>query len=220
MIKVYRLFNKTKFFYGKYDFLITLLYIVISSRDNQKEGKKNFTELFMKSLSKDEKMLPIIILLMNNHKISLDFRVIKQFIEKNNRIKKNIKNQTVILSENQQSFYVNYEPIKEYNIYNIERKQHQHEYELKSGINDDYFCKEKCGEILGFKIQIKKDDNPVYDFVNNPRYMIIKLLKKIVDNKSLFVFSFNNYNDIFQIVMLDELYFKIGFFRTEKSNNQ
>jgi len=50
--------------------------------------------------------------------------------------------------------------------------------------------------------------------------MIIKLLKKIVDNKSLFVFSFNNYNDIFQIVMLDELYFKIGFFRTEKSNNQ
>ena len=220
LIKVYRLFNKTKFFYGKYDFLITLLYIVISSRDNQKEGKKNFTELFMKSLSKDEKMLPIIILLMNNHKISLDFRVIKEFIEKNNRIKKNIKNQTVILSENQQSFYVNYEPIKEYNIYNIERKQHQHEYELISGINDDYFCNEKCGEILGFKIQIKKDDNPVYDFVNNPRYMIIKLLKKIVDNKSLFVFSFNNYNDIFQIVMLDELYFKIGFFRTEKSNNQ
>ncbi len=220
LIKVYRLFNKTKFFYGKYDFLITLLYIVISSRDNQKEGKKNFTELFMKSLSKDEKMLPIIILLMNNHKISLDFRVIKEFIEKNNRIKKNIKNQSIILSENQKSFYVNYEPIKEYNIYNIERKQHQHEYELKSGINDDYFCKEKCGEILGFKIQIKKDDNPVYDFVNNPRYMIIKLLKKIVDNKSLFVFSFNNYNDIFQIVMLDELYFKIGFFRTEKSNNQ
>ena len=39
-----------------------------------------------------------------------------------NLIKKNIKNQTVILSENQQSFYVNYEPIKEYNIYNIERR--------------------------------------------------------------------------------------------------
>ena len=50
-------------------------------------------------------------------------------------------------------------------------------------------------------------------FVNNPKYIIIKLLKQIIKNKSLFIYSFGNLNDIYQICMLDELYFKIGFFR-------
>jgi hypothetical protein len=71
-------------------------------------------------------------------------------------------------------------------------------------------------------MKIKNDDkNFVDDFVINPRYIIVKLLKKIVDNKSLFVHSYNNINDIFQIVMLDELYFKIGFFKfKEKPQNK
>ena len=42
-------------------------------------------------------------------------------------------------------------------------------------------------------------------------------MKKIVKNKSLFDFSFGDLNDIYQIVMLDELYFKIGFFRDKKN---
>ena len=151
----------------------------------------------------------------------MDFRVIKKNIEKNTKIRKTIKNQTMVLSESNKSFYQNYEPIKEILIYNLERKPHRHEYELFSGINDDYNCKEKCGEILGFKIKIKKDDkNLVDDFVINPRYIIIKLLKRIVDNKSLFVHSYNNLNDIFQIAMLDELYFQIGFFRVKKEDLQ
>jgi hypothetical protein len=60
----------------------------------------------------------------------------------------------------------------------------------------------------------------VDDFVINPRYIIVKLLKKIVDNKSLFVHSYNNLNDIFQIVMLDELYFKIGFFKFKRKTSK
>ena len=82
-----------------------------------------------------------------------------------------------------------------------------------SRINDDYICEQKCGEILGFKIKVKKEDNEIYEFVNNPKYIIIKLLKQIIKNKSLFIYSFGNLNDIYQICMLDELYFKIGFFR-------
>ena len=221
-IKLYKLLIKTKGFYGKYDFLVTLLYEVISSRQlRDDKGQKKFSELFMNCLFRGRVFPSIIIILMNNHNISMDFRVIKKNIEKNTKIRKNIKNQTMVLSESNKSFYQNYEPIKETLIYNLERKPHRHEYELFSGINDDYNCKEKCGEILGFKIKIKKDDkNLVDDFVINPRYIIIKLLKRIVDNKSLFVHSYNNLNDIFQIAMLDELYFQIGFFRVKKEDLQ
>ena len=217
-VKLYKLLIKTKCFYGKFDFLITLLYEVISSRQiRDKDSQKKFKDLIMNYLFKERVIPSIIIILMNNHDISMDFRVVKKNIEKNNKIKKSIKNKSVILSENNKSFYISYEPIKESLIYKIERKPHEHEYELLSGINDDYICKERCGEILGFKIQIKKEDNNLEDeFVINPRYIIIKLLKKIIDNKSLFVHSYNNINDIFQIVMLDELYFKIGFFKEKE----
>ena len=156
---------------------------------------------------------------MNNHNISLDFRVIKKVLEKNNKIKKSIKNKSEYFNEGSKSFYnKNYAPINEYLIHHLERKNHEHEYDLFSGINDDYICQERCGEILGFKIQVKKGDNEIYDFVNNPRYIIIRLLKQIIDNKSLFIYSFGNINDIYQIVMLDELYFKIGFFREREHN--
>ena len=212
-VKLYQLLVKTKCFYGKFDFLITLLYQVISIRQMRSKGQTKFINLIMDYLFKEKVFPSLIVILMNNHNISMDFRVVKKNIEKNTKIRKNIKNQTVILSETNQSFYINYEPIKESLVYSVEKKQHEHEYDLFTGINDDYSCKERCGEFLGFKIKTKKEDEGIYEFVNNPRYIIIKLLKRIVDNKSLFVHSYNNFNDISQIVMLDELYFKIGFFK-------
>jgi hypothetical protein len=157
---------------------------------------------------------------MNNHNINIDFRLIKKNIEKNNKIMKYMNNQSVIFSENNSSYYKNYEPIKENLIYSLERKPHEHEYDLFSDINLDYNCKEKCGDVLGFKIKIGKEDKDYTDdFVNNPRYIIIKLLKRIITNKSFFVHSYNNLNDIFQIAMLDELYFKIGFFKVKEKKS-
>ena len=216
---LYQLLVRTKCFYNKFDFLITLLYIIISCNQVKRPKQKKFNELVMKNLTKDGIIPSIIIILMNNHNISLDFRVIKKVLEKNNKIKKSIKNKSEYFNEGSKSFYnKNYAPINEYLIHHLERKNHEHEYDLFSGINDDYICQERCGEILGFKIQVKKGDNEIYDFVNNPRYIIIRLLKQIIDNKSLFIYSFGNINDINQIVMLDELYFKIGFFREREHN--
>ena len=78
------------------------------------------------------------------------------------------------------------------------------------------FVKNKCEETLGFKIQLKERDNIMIKTVNNPGYIIIELLKKIIENKSFFIYSYGNLTHIYQIVMLDELYFKIGFFRENK----
>ena len=216
-IKLYQLFIKTKGFYGKFDFLINLLYEVISSRQIR-EKQKQFSNLILNYLFKEKIFPSVIIILMNNHNINIDFRLIKKNIEKNTKIRKYLNNESVFLSENNSSFFNNYEPIKETLIYSLERKPHEHEYDLFSNrINDDYICKEKCGDVLGFKIKINKEDKDfIDDFVNNPKYIIIKLLKKIINNKSFFVHSYNNINDIFQIVMLDELYFQIGFFKVKE----
>ena len=216
-VKLYQLLVKTKGFYGKCDFLVTLLYEIISSKQIRGEKQKKFCELFMNCLFKEKVIPSIIIILMNNHNISLDFTVIKKVIEKNTKIKKRIKNKTVIFSGSFKNFYQNNECTKEYLIYNIQKKEHEHEYDLVNGINDDYICEERCGDVLGFNIQLKEGDQPNLEFVHNPRYLIIKYLKKIVKNKSLFDFSFGDLNDIYQIVMLDELYFKIGFFRDKKN---
>ena len=212
-VKLYQLLVKTKGYFGKFDFLITLLYQVISSRQLKDDGQKKFSDLVMNLLFKLKLFPSIIIILMNNHNISMDFRVIKKNIEKNTKIRKSIKNYSELLSEGNGNYYINYEPKNEILIYSIEKKPHEHEYELELGINDDYICKEQCGEYLGFKIKIKKEDEGIDEIVNNPRYIIIKLLKKIIDNKSLFIHSYNNFNDISQIIILDDLYFKIGFFK-------
>ena len=217
--KLYQLLLKTKGFYGKFDFLLTLLYQVFSSKQIKSENQKKLCNLMMNCLSEEKNIPPILVILMNKHNIYMDFREIKKVIEKNTKIrKKNKINMTVMLSENQRSFYLNYEPIKEYLIYNIERVAHKHEYELFEEPNNDYICKEKCEETLGFKIQLKERDNIMFKTVNNPGYIIIELLKKIIENKSFFIYSYGNLTHIYQIVMLDELYFKIGFFRENKKN--
>jgi uncharacterized protein YggT (Ycf19 family) len=84
--KLFELFKKTDGYYGKYDFLITLLFEIVSSKYNNNK----YTDLLIQKLE-DQKILPsIIIILMYNHKISLNFRTIKLYIEQSNRINKNI----------------------------------------------------------------------------------------------------------------------------------
>ena len=88
------------------------------------------------------------------------------------------------------------------------------------GINNNYICeKQNCNEILSFTIQQNIDGEKRIEYINNPKYIITKILKTIYYNNSLFIYSYNDYNDISQIVMLDELYFKIGFFKIPENTN-
>ena len=56
--------------------------------------------------------------------------------------------------------------------------------------------------------------------LDNPRILIVNMLKRIDENNSLFEFLYNNIGDIYQIAMLDEMYFKIGFFRKENEKEK
>ena len=151
----------------------------------------------LKKLEEENILPPIIIILMYNDNLSLDYNKIKNYKEK-----KEINNNN------------NYEPIKETLIYEIERNYHVHNYDIINGINNNYICENKeCSDILSFSIQQTENEEKMYNMIINPKYLIIKLLKKIIDNNSLFIHTYNDKNDIYEIAMLDELYFKIGFFQ-------
>ena len=226
--KLWKLFKLTNGFYGKYDFLITLLYEIVSNREFGSEYK----ELLIKKLKEEEILPTLIVILMYNHNISLNFRGIKEYFEESNKRNKMInkfeqrksfnpmdelqmkKANTVILELKKR---LQVPKINEISIYSIERNKHEHEYNIIDGINNDYNCENKnCSDILSFTIQkSEKDKKDVY-FIYNPRYVIIKILKKILDNNSLFIYPYESVNDdIYQIAMLDQLYFNIGFFIDE-----
>ena len=195
--KLYKFFEKTKGFYGKFDFLITLLFQIVSNHQSN-EDNANYTNSLLKKLEEENILPPIILILMFNENLSLDYNKIKKYKEKK------------VINKNNN----NYEPIKETLIYNIERNYHAHKYDIMKGINNNYLCENnECVDILSFSIQQSENGDKMYNMVINPKYLIIKLLKKIKDNNSLFIHTYNDQNDIYEIAMLDELYFKIGFFQ-------
>ena len=113
--------------------------------------------------------------------------------------------------------------INEILISYIQRNEHEHKYNIIDGINNDYNCENKnCTDILNFTIQKTKNGEKDIYFIYNPRYIIIKLLQEILDKNSLFICPYNDVNDddIFQIAMLDELYFQIGFFKEDQKEQE
>ena len=237
--KLFRLFEITNCYYGNFDFLITLLFEIIAYPIFDKQ----YTNSLIKHLEKEKILPPIIVILMYNHDLYLNFRAYKEYIEKKNKINKNInkleQRQTINYLKNdeenilltkykteieklQNKIIFNKEIINENLIYNVERNKHEHEYNIIDGINDDYICKVgNCSEILNFTIQKTKDSEKDILIIYNPKYIIINILKKILDSNSLFIYPYEGYkDDINQIAMLDELYFKIGFFREEKEEKK
>ena len=239
-VKLYELFNKTNCFYGKYDFLITLLFEIVSSF----KYKKDFTESLIRKLEENKILPSIIVILMYNHKISLNFGTIKKNIENKNEINninkmeqrksfneyinpkgginnilKELKNKLNISTFEKKTEI----KINEILISYIQRNEHEHKYNIIDGINNDYNCENKnCTDILNFTIQKTKNGEKDIYFIYNPRYIIIKLLQEILDKNSLFICPYNDVNDddIFQIAMLDELYFQIGFFKEDQKEQE
>ena len=211
--KLYKLFEITKCFYGKFDFLITLLYQIIVS---QTKYKKEYLSDFLNKLQ-DNKITPsIIILLMYNDKHQhLDFEYLKEiykldksqiFVDLISFARNSIYNTT-------SGLYDENENNKEIIITKIKKIEHEHEFE-SDDIYGDYHCKNNdCCGYMNFYIE-NNLGNKEHDNVINPKYIINNLFKNILEENSLFIFPNNNMiNEINQIAMYDELYFKIGYFQ-------
>ena len=230
--KLYKLFEKTKCFYGKFDFLITLLYLIIISHVKDRE---KYLPIFFNKLLENKITPSIIIILMNNegHQY-FDFEYLRK-IHKNNKKKqkKNLLCKSHIFNNRNpptknlaisnidvkiKDLANEEENIKEIIITKIAQIKHKHDFE-SDDIYGDYHCKDNvCSEYMSFYIDsnILNKECDKYENIINPKYIINDLFTKILEENNLFIFPNDKMiDDIKQIAMYDQLYFHIGYFRND-----
>ena len=181
--KLFELFTKTTCFYGKYNFITTLIYLILTSNQSLKQ---EYIEQFIYSL-KELKNVPSIII----------------FLLYNNSIEFNLYN-----NDTQEEY-------KENKINYLKKIPHIHSYDINS-LGNDFRCVDKdCENILQFEIQSNIQTQKSIEYAINPKYLIKEILDKIEEKNSLIIPEICNIYYIQHVSMLDEIYFKILFFRDD-----
>ena len=181
--KLFSLFTHTQCFYGKYNFLSILIYLILISYIPL---KIEYIERFIYSLEELKTVPSIIIFLLYNNNIEFNLY--------NNNIK---------------------EKFVENKIYYLEKKKHEHKFDLES-LAGEFKCeKVECQEYMWFEVVNNIKNKKHIENVLKPIYLIEKLLNKIEDNNSIIIPDIADLNDIEQIAFLDDIYFKLRFFRED-----
>ena len=179
--KLFTLFTKTNCFYGKYNFITTLIYLILSS---YLPLKLEYKERFIYSLKELKNVPSIIIFLLYNENIEFNLSKInkeEKFVEKK--------------------------------IYSLKKKKHEHKFELEK-ISSNFVCiDDNCQEYMWFDIVNSEKDEKVCENALNPICKIEQILEKIEEKNSLIIPEFNNWDYIYQVSILDDIYFNIMFFR-------
>ena len=179
--KLFLLFTRTNCFYGKYNFITTLVYLILSSYPSLKQEYK---ERFIFSLKELKNVPSIILFLLYNNNIEFDF-----FEE-----------------------YSNFKKIK---IAHLDQVKHKHKFETDS-LAGYFICDDKnCQEYMWFNIVNTLNNNMNTENALNPSYLIEKCLNKIEEQNNVILSDFGDVDDINQIEIWDEIYFKIRFFRDD-----
>ena len=179
--KLFTLFTKTNCFYGKYNFITTLIYLILSS---YLPLKIEYKERFIYSLKELKNVPSIIIFLLYNENIEFNLSQInkeEKFVEKK--------------------------------IYSLKKKKHEHKYELEK-ISSNFVCiDDNCQEYMWFDIVNSEKEEKICENALNPICKIEQILEKIEEKNSLIIPELNNWDFIYQVSILDDIYFNIMFFR-------
>ena len=179
--KLFTLFTKTNCFYGKYNFITTLIYLILSS---YLPLKIEYKERFIYSLKELKNVPSIIIFLLYNENIEFNLSQInkeEKFVEKK--------------------------------IYSLKKKKNEHKYELEK-ISSNFVCiDDNCQEYMWFDIVNSEKEEKICENALNPICKIEQILEKIEEKNSLIIPELNNWDFIYQVSILDDIYFNIMFFR-------
>ena len=182
--KLFTLFTKTKCFYGKYNFITTLIYLILSSYIPL---KIEYKERFIYSLQELKDVPSIIIFLLYNKGIEFNL----------GNINNNINN------------------FNEQKILYIKKRKHEHKFELEK-ISSNFVCVDNnCQEYMWFDIVNSDKSEKICENALNPICRIEDILEKIKDKNSLIINDITNWDYIYQVCLLDEIYFNIRFFRDD-----
>lgn len=180
---LFDLFIQTKCFYGKYNFIITLMFLILTIH---KPLKEDYLLKFMLELQALKNVPSIIIFLLYNNNIEFKLSVNKEIKDPYKEIK--IKSIEEIAHEHK--FVVD---------------------TLSDGFvcNKYPFCE----EYMSFNITNTVHSEPFKEMLINPVHFINRILKKIEKNNSLIIPEIDNIDDIDQIAIWDYIYFNLGLFR-------
>ena len=182
--KLFTLFTKTKCFYGKYNFITTLIYLILSSYIPL---KLEYKERFIYSLQELKDVPSIIIFLLYNKGIEFNL------YQKNNDNK----------------------VFKEKKIVYLKKKKHKHKFELEK-LSSNFVCVDNnCQEYMWFDLVNSDKDEKICENALNPICKIEDILEKIKEKNSLILNDIDNWDYIYQVVILDEIYFNLRFFRDD-----
>ena len=182
--KLFTLFTKTKCFYGKYNFITTLIYLILSSYIPL---KLEYKERFIYSLQELKDVPSIIIFLLYNK--GIEFNLSK-------------------INNSNKSF-------KEKKIVYLKRKKHEHKFELEK-ISSNFVCVDNnCQEYMWFDLVNSDKEEKICENALNPICKIEDILEKIKEKNSLILNDIDNWDYIYQVVILDDIYFNIRFFRDD-----
>ena len=179
--KLFTLFTKTICFYGKYNFITTLIYLILSSYSPL---KIEYKERFIYSLQELKNVPSIIIFLLYNEDIEF------------NLSQKNINNKEY----------------KEKKILSLKKKKHEHKFELEK-ISSNFVCVDNnCQEYMWFDIVNSEKEEKICENALNPICKIEEILEKIEEKHSLIIPEFYDWDYIYQVCILDDIYFNNRFF--------
>ena len=182
--KLFTLFTKTKCFYGKYNFITTLIYLILSSYIPL---KLEYKERFIYSLQELKDVPSIIIFLLYNKGIEFNLY------------------QKIMLTKCS----------KKKKIVYLKKKKHEHKFELEK-LSSNFVCVDNnCQEYMWFDLVNSDKDEKICENALNPICKIEDILEKIKEKNSLILNDIDNWDYIYQVVILDEIYFNLRFFRDD-----
>ena len=97
----------------------------------------------------------------------------------------------------------------------MKRKIHEHQFELEK-ISSNFVCvDDNCQEYMWYDIVNSEKDEKICENALNPICKIEDILEKIEEKNSLILPDIYNFDYLYQVCILDDIYFDIRFFRDD-----
>ena len=104
---------------------------------------------------------------------------------------------------------------KKKKIVYLKKKKHEHKFELEK-LSSNFVCVDNnCQEYMWFDLVNSDKDEKICENALNPICKIEDILEKIKEKNSLIFNDIDNWDYIYQVVILDEIYFNLRFFRDD-----
>ena len=97
----------------------------------------------------------------------------------------------------------------------LKQKKHEHKFELEK-ISSNFVCVDNnCQEYMWYDLVNNDKGEKICENALNPIFKIGEILEKIKNKNSIILDDINNWDYIYQVCILDDIYFNNRFFKSK-----